>query len=283
MKFKTIFPTVLLIITTLFLTSCDTSESKDLEKDTTSMIQLKLVDAPDDNYDQVWVEIIDVRYNKNNDEAGWTSFDGYPNEGDGDMVDLTELIAGSSHILTDQEIESGMLSQVRLVLGENNYLIIEGSEEHIPLKTPSAQQSGLKLKLNTELVAGYSYTFTLDWDVQKSIVKAGNSGNYNLKPTIRVIAEANSGIIEGRVADIEETTENPIPLKAIIEVYNLSNEYITSTNSNEEGLFMASGISEGVYTLKVLSEGYSDTTSESLSVNKEESTSVGDILLTKSP
>ena len=52
----------------------------------------------------------------------------------------------------------------------------------------------------------------MDWDVQKSIVKAGNSGNYNLKPVIRVTAEANSGTISGRIADSTETETVLMPI-----------------------------------------------------------------------
>lgn len=266
MKIKSIFLTVFSIISILLLQSCDTKEinplndpnniSEDGPTDLTkSRIQFKLVDAPDDTYLEVWVEIVDVQYNRNDDDSGWTSFDGYP-KSPGDKVDLLSLTAGSSHILTDQDIESGMLSKVRLILGNDNWIKVEEQPDPIDLKTPSAQQSGLKLHLNTELVAGYSYTFVLDWNVQKSIVKAGNSGNYNLKPVIRVIAEANSGTILGRIADIleEEDGAEPMPIDgATIYVFPndsyLLEEEITSTvSSNEEdseGLFMVQGLAGG--------------------------------------
>lgn len=298
MKIKSIFFTVFFFISILLIQSCDTKETSVLDTNaTTSRIQLQLVDAPDDNYDQVWVEIIDVKYNRNDDEEGWTSFDGYPKE-TGDMVDLTNLIAGSSHILTDQEIESGMLSQVRLVLGENNYLVLKGENDElsddVPLKTPSAQQSGLKLTLNTELVAGYSYTFTLDWDVQKSIVKAGTSGNYNLKPVIRVVAEANSGSIFGSVADSEEV-EAPMPIGgAQLFVYPndgyTPGEEVTSTWSSDiegsEGEFMIQGLPGGatgtIYFLRVVKSDYESYNYGSVMVENGTDTNVGTILLTKS-
>jgi len=266
MKIKSIFLTVFSIISILLLQNCDTKEisplndqnsiSEDGPTDQTkSRIKFKLVDAPDDTYLEVWVEIVDVQYNRNDDDSGWTSFDGYP-KSPGDKVDLLSLTAGSSHILTDQDIESGMLSKVRLILGNDNWIKIEEQPEPFDLKTPSAQQSGLKLHLNTQLVAGYSYTFILDWDVQKSIVKAGKSGNYNLKPVIRVIAEANSGTILGRIADIleEEEGAEPMPIDdATIYVFPNNNyipeEEITSTVSSDEedseGLFMIQGLAGG--------------------------------------
>jgi len=220
MKIKSIFLAVFFVISFFLIQSCNTTnDGIDPNNNTTSRIQLKLVDAPGD-YDQVWVDIINVQYNRNDDDAGWTSFEGFPVVEGTHMIDLTELIAESTHILADEEIESGMLSKVRLVLGGNNYLILEGEDdevgEEIPLKTPSAQQSGLKLHLDTELVAGYSYTFILDWDVQKSIVKAGNSGIYNLKPVIHVIAEANSGTLFGRIAELMKLIQNQCHLKQLL-------------------------------------------------------------------
>lgn len=277
-------------ILVLIVESCENNERINLNNNTTSRIQLKLVDSPDDNYLEVWVEIIDVQYNRNDDDSGWLSFDGYP-KNTGDMVDLTSLIAGSSHILTDQEIESGMLSKVRLVLGDSNYLVIEGDEEgaeiQVDLKTPSAQQSGLKLHLDTEIVAGYSYDFTLDWDVQKSIVKAGNSGNYNLKPVIHVIAEANSGSIVGRIADSDETQDGAelMPLEdATIFIYSGSydTEPIASTLSNIEGDFMMQGVPGGTYLLRIEKTDYDDVEFGEVIVTNGETLDVGSIHMAKS-
>ncbi|GEM_PF-151068 len=285
MKIKSILSVVFSIIFLLFLQSCNNSEINN-SNSTTSHVNLKLVDAPDDSYKEVWVDIIDVQYNRSDDNIGWTSFDGFPVEEGSTLVDLLTLTAGSSHILTDQEIESGMLSQVRLVLGSKNSIVFEGSDEMVPLKTPSAQQSGLKLHLDTELVAGYSYTFILDWDVQKSIVKAGNSGIYNLKPVIRVTAEANSGTILGRVADTKETTENPMPLEALVSVYDVSDtsfsNAIASTTSNDEGVFMLQGIPGGSYVLTIEKEDYDIAYSETVPVINGEDKDAGTLLLTKS-
>jgi len=268
MKIKSIFLAVFFVISFFLIQSCNTTnDGIDPNNNTTSRIQLKLVDAPGD-YDQVWVDIINVQYNRNDDDAGWTSFEGFPVVEGTHMIDLTELIAESTHILADEEIESGMLSKVRLVLGGNNYLILEGEDdevgEEIPLKTPSAQQSGLKLHLDTELVAGYSYTFILDWDVQKSIVKAGNSGIYNLKPVIHVIAEANSGTLFGRIADTDETDTEPMPLEAAITLYAPGDtDFLNpgqNTSSNDEGLFMLPGVPEGDYLVRVTHDDYDDET-----------------------
>jgi len=258
LKLKAMKNNVIMIAILLFailgLQSCSDDTEK-LEK--TSRLQLKLVDAPGD-YEEVNVEIIDVLYNSTEDDGGWTSL--APEDFTPVEVDLTELIAGNELLLSDVIIPSGMLAQIRLVLGDNNTLVIEGEAEVIDLDTPSAQQSGLKLKINTELIPGYSYTFILDWDVQKSIVKAGNSGKYNLKPVIRVNAEVNSGSIFGQVVAkpiISDGTNEPIPLEgAVVRVTTMNGDDITGTVSDENGDFIIQGLDAGDYKIKIEHNNY---------------------------
>lgn len=239
------------IISVLAVNSCSDSEAEN----STARVQFKLVDAPGD-YLEVNVEIIDIQYNNSEDENGWESFELQ----DTIHVDLTELIAGNSLLLTDQIMPVGMLNQVRLVLGDGNTLKIEGEVEGegelFMLDTPSAQQSGLKLKLDTELEAGFSYSFILDWDVQKSIVEAGNSGKYNLKPVIKVTAEVNSGSLKGKVIQMVDEVEVAME-GVIVMLSNDLEEWNTETDS--EGNFMFQGLPGGEavsYLLKIEKEGY---------------------------
>jgi len=136
MKIKSIFLGMFMIISTLFFQSCNNNDAV-ISTSNTSKIQLKLVDS-EGNYDKVLVKIIDVQYNRNDDDMGWTTFEGFtlPDTDDpSNRIDLTELIAGNSIVLTDQDIESGMLSKIRLILGEGNAIVLEGETEEIPLKT----------------------------------------------------------------------------------------------------------------------------------------------------
>ena len=240
--------------------SCSESISSTDElspEDQTSRVRLVLVDAPGD-YMEVNVEIVDIQYNSSEDEEGWKSFDReYPIN-----VDLTELIADNTLLLSDEIIPSGMLKQIRLVLSDNNTIVIEGVPEPIALNTPSAQQSGLKLKLDAELEPGFSYTFILDWDVQKSIVKAGNSGSYNLKPVINVNAEVNSGTVKGNVVGKLSITEtDPVALEnitvSVFSVNDLDNS-VSSTQTDVNGDFTFLGLAGGSYIFKIMNLGYQD-------------------------
>jgi hypothetical protein len=85
-----------------------------------------------------------------------------------------------------------------LVLGTENYVKIEGVSQLIKLETPSAQQSGLKLNIQQDVVNGILYKIILDFDAAKSIIKTGNN-KYMLKPVIRTILNAVGGTIKGVV------------------------------------------------------------------------------------
>ena len=240
---------ITLVFTALAAWSC--SDDKISDPENGSRVILKLVDSEGD-YQEVNVEIIDIQYNSSEDENGWQSFTpegGYPIQ-----TDLTELVAGNELLLSDEIIPSGWMEQIRLVLSDNNTLKIEGQEDLIPLKTPSAQQSGLKIKLNQELDPGFSYTFILDWDVQRSIVSSGNSGQYILKPVIRANAEVNSGSVSGIVvADVigDESTDLFPQEEVVVNIYTLEGDYVTNSQTNENGEFLIQGLSPGEYEIRI--------------------------------
>ncbi|MEL4455996.1 DUF4382 domain-containing protein [Lutimonas vermicola] len=272
---------IIVVVISVFATLFGCNEGNGGTKDDTSRIQLKLIDEPDEKYKEVNIEIIDIQYNNTEDDEGWTSLkpvDGYPIK-----VDLTELVAGNDLLLSDDIIPSGSVNQIRLVLSDNNTLLLEGSADPIDLDTPSAEQSGLKLKLNTDLEGGFSYTFILDWDVSKSIVKAGNSGKYILKPVIRVNLEVNSGSISGIVVaeELEDEIDGAVPQdKTEVFIFTENDEYVGSTFTNDKGEFLVQGLDEGYYILKIVTLNYADFESKQpIMVTAGEITDAGTIEL----
>lgn len=277
MKKKILF-IVFAILSFTGFQSCDDNDGNKVDE--TSRVQLKLIDAEGD-YQEVNIEIIDILYNSSEDEKGWISFtpeSGYPIN-----VDLTELIAGNNVLLTDEIIASGMLKQIRLVLSDNNTLLLENETTPIHLDTPSAQQSGLKLKLDTELEPGFSYTFILDWDVHKSILKAGNSGKYILKPVIRVNTEVNSGSISGKVIgeDLNDNVSGAVPLEGIlVAVHEVENDtFITETYTNENGDFIIQGLDPDYYKIIIEDFSYINYESKETKITAGEVSDLGTIEL----
>ena len=256
---------------TLFF-SCNNDSSSPSESGT-SNISIRLVDGPGD-FDHVYVEVIDVRVkvnDPNEGEEGWVSLDPI-NTGVYDLLDLT---GGVNVLLVDDfQIPSGMLNQIRLVLGEDNTVVIDG--ETFPLNTPSAQQSGLKIKVNQVLEPGFTYDYILDFDVDQSIVIAGNSGNINLKPVINASAEVSSGIIQGAI--------NPFDFQVNASV--MVDGEVISTYVDENGNFMLYGVPAGNYTLTLTPDpdsGYMETIVENIEVVNGQITNIGIIDLQLAP
>ena len=277
MNFKRFCYIVIVMVTVLVFQSCD----DEIDIENTARVQLKLIDAPGD-YLEVNVNIIDVQYNNSEDDEGWRSFESF--EG-AQIIDLTELIGGVNHVLSDEIIQAGTLKQIRLVLGDGNTIVVEGEVEELPLDTPSSQQSGLKLNLDTELEAGFSYTFILDWNVQESIVKTG-SDMYILKPVIRVEAEAKTGGLEGIVTGdkVDDDAEEAVVLEGVLVKLFKANapqgeDAYATTTTNAEGYFIFEGLPTIDYEIEIEQEGYTVYESDDITVIVEDTASAGTIVL----
>src|ERR1043165_4059980 len=124
-----------------FMVSCSSESSK------SAFLQVKLTDAPGD-YQEVNVDIQDVQVNANeNSNSGWKSL----NVKKG-IYNLLQFTNGLDTLLGSAELPAGKVSQIRLVLGSNNTIKVD--DQTYSLTTPSAQQSGLKILVKTELKGG---------------------------------------------------------------------------------------------------------------------------------
>ncbi len=228
---------LVLLVTFLSVTSCNNEESpnENLEMARTTF---KLVDAPGD-YDNVFIDVQDIviKYNGGGDDVILGGDDASTiGEFNAGVYDLLELTGGVSALLADREIPAGDISQIRLILGEDNSVVVEG--ETFPLRTPSAQQSGLKIQVHQSLEEGILYEIILDFDVDRSIVPLGNGG-FNLKPVIRASIAAETGTVSGDVI--------PASLQTLVSATNGDIEISSYTDDN--GNYLLSGVPEGIYTV----------------------------------
>ena len=175
-------------------------------------LSLGLTDGPPprDTYEAIYVTIKEIRVN--HEDKGWETLNG-PDLNLPQTFNLLELVNGIIADLGAVELEAGHYNQMRLMLGTEpvgeqhdypNYLILEGDDEQIPLKVPSGYQTGIKLVKGFDIKHKGSTELLLDFNALKSVVKAGKSGKYLLKPTIKVI-ESRTFSVEGYVEEHEET------------------------------------------------------------------------------
>ncbi len=218
-------------IATLFLASCKNNDDNGAAS---YPMQIRLTDAPGD-YESVKIDVKNVMVhtagNANDNDNGWTTL-----STNARVYDLVTLTNGKDTLLANKTLPYGKISQLRLVLGNNNSVQVDGKT--YDLKTPSAQQSGLKIKVNETLTEGVTYVLTLDFDASRSIVKKGN-GDYSLKPVIRAFTTATSGAIKGMVT----------PANTMANVYAIMGTDTFGTMTNSTGNFLIPGLQAGTYTV----------------------------------
>jgi hypothetical protein len=112
------------------------------------------------------------------------------------IYNLLDFSNGLNTIIAKGDFDAGTISQIRLILGANNTVIVDGIV--YALSTPGDMQSGLKLKVDKKFEPGVSYTILLDFDANQSIVSQGK-GDYQLKPVIRIIDASTSGSLKGSI------------------------------------------------------------------------------------
>jgi hypothetical protein len=243
-----------------FLIGCDSSSSS---SSGSGNLSLYLTDVSTDEYQAVYVTIDEVLVHHGDPEDGETS-DGWQVVAmPGRTYDLLDLVNGALEKLGTTSLETGIYTQIRLMLkdtpdnGDNilgqmhpypNYIIDKEDAVH-ELDVPSGYQTGIKLVHSFEIVSGQTADLILDFDATKSVVQAGKSGKYILKPTIKVIGTVDNGIVSGTVTDKEDGLLSGVSVSAQISdlgAVNPADRVVvsTSTLTDENGnysMYLAPG------------------------------------------
>ncbi len=175
----------LILITSILLTGCTEAKTGEMTvKLTNSSTQkssgefmtkdLSLLTAI--NLD---VQGCSVHYSDTTSPSGWVDMPCTVG-----IYNLLDIDSDATVILVNElTMPVGNVTQVRLKLGPNNTIVIDGVTH--PLKVPSGQQSGLKINLHDYVSFTTYIEIVLDFDPFQSVVELGNGG-YILKPVIHV-------------------------------------------------------------------------------------------------
>jgi len=261
-----------LIASSLFivmLAACGGGESS---SSSTGILSLNLSDATTDEYNAVYVTIVEVQAHIGGDENEDSNWEVVASPGK--TYNLLELINGVREELGISELETGDYTQMRLIIGETpdngmnilseshlfgNYIIDTLNIYH-ELKIPSGYQTGIKIVHGFTISENQTTELILDFEASKSVVKAGNSGQWLLKPTIKVLDTNECSIVSGEIGD-----ENGDPLEGVLvsaQIYDPDADdekdsvvIQASTITDENGSYTIF-LQPGTYNIVAYKDGY---------------------------
>ncbi|SMO46138.1 DUF4382 domain-containing protein [Gracilimonas mengyeensis] len=232
---------LLLAAAVLGFSACSTDSD-----DGNGTLRVMLTDAPA-AYNEVNIEVEQVLVHRNEDAVPEEDGDGENDDDDADengewhvildesmTINLLDYQNGETLELGETELEAGQYSQIRLMLGDDNTIVVDG--ETYALTTPSAQQSGYKLNVNADIEEGEVYELIIDFDASQSIVATG-AGGFLLKPVLRTVDFEEQGSIAGTV----------MPIEAEPFVYAIHGQDTVGTQPDDNGNFQLTGLEEGTY------------------------------------
>ena len=215
-------------------------------------LRLALTDAPACGFDAVNVTVQKVRVHQSNNasdgDAGWSEVVLNPAR----KINLLNLRNGVLDELGQTPLPTGRYTQMRMILAENtgstlaNSVVPTGGTE-VALKTPSGQQSGVKANVSVDIAPNRIADFVVDFDACKSVVTAGNSGNYLLKPVVSVIPRyisAVRGFVDGSLAN--GNTAISLQQNGVV---------IKATSPDTSGQFLLQPVGAGSYSLVMAAPG----------------------------
>ena len=209
MKSRQFFCFLFAIITIFVLTAC--SGGGGGSNGGIGTLSLSLTDASSSDYKAVVVTIDEIQVHikgNGNSPNNWKAVDMPISPL---TINLLDLVNGVREDLGLVDLKARSYTQMRLIIGDTpnpdtlpfaNYVITNTDPVEIhELKIPSGDKTGFKIVNGFTIAADQKTELILDFDACRSVVQAGNSGQWLLKPTVKVRNTANYAIIEGRVTD----------------------------------------------------------------------------------
>ena len=209
MKSRQFFCFLFAIITIFILTAC--SGGGGGSSDGIGTLSLSLTDASSSDYKAVVVTIDEIQVHikgNGNSPNNWKAVDMPISPL---TINLLDLVNGVREDLGLVDLKARSYTQMRLIIGDTpnpdtlrfaNYVITNTDPVEIhELKIPSGDKTGFKIVNGFTIAADQKTELILDFDACRSVVQAGNSGQWLLKPTVKVRNTTNYAIIEGRVTD----------------------------------------------------------------------------------
>lgn len=169
-------------------------------------VSVAITDAPVDDAQEVWIQVTGVAF-KPQGAASEIVEEFAPR-----AINLLRYQQGDVAVLLDNvPMEAGKYEWLRLMVESepnvrDSYIVLNGHE--CELRVPSGAESGLKMNRGFSIEAGGSLALTIDFDLRQSLhappgqpsgTDEACTQGYILRPTLRLVDNANVGAVAGTV------------------------------------------------------------------------------------
>jgi hypothetical protein len=251
----------------------------------TGQLRLLLSDSPVDGADHVYLDVVRVEVRRLTDSGSeWVVLW----RGDR-QFDLLALQNERTAVLADALLPVGIYDEIRLVLAQGGGspiggpgfrspcdIVIDG--ESYPIKVPSGEQSGLKLKGEIEIARDTLTLLLIDFNVRQSVVQRGRKMEFLLKPTLQMYPVQISGSISGEATDDADGSA----LGGVTISAQQDGDEVLSTRTRDDGSYRLIPLREGLYDLVATRRGFAPQAIESVRVIRESDTAGQDFALEQS-
>jgi hypothetical protein len=247
-------------------------------------LSLAITDGPVDEASKVVVSFSGVSLKPANGPASDVLFTDVNGDPVIKTIDLLNLQGPNSEpLLIDQTLAAGHYNWLRLKIiasesTTDSYIMINGGT--FPLYVPSGDETGLKLNEGFDISDGGAATFTIDFDLRKSVLGPNNNNTaYKLKPTLRIVENDNVGHITGLVGDTARGHEDCTSTSYAVYAFSGSgvtaddidgidpNPVSTALVSSDTFSYALGFLDEGVYTLAFTCQSADDNAEADDAIN----------------
>lgn len=252
-----------------FTICCTACRQEKINLSGSSVLEIYLADLPAD-YQAVRMDIRQIMISissSTTDDSGWIEI---PLVRTG-LYNVLDFRNGRDTLLGKAALPTGTVSQIRLILGKGNQLILKDGSV-IPLEIPSAEESGLKLTVHTILTAGASRALVLDFDAARSIIRTEKSGQYLFRPVIHTFLKGSGAALEGRI----------LPDTVQVRIIAVTNTDTLGAIPDPDGYYRLDGMPADTYQLLIIPDplsGFMNDTLNNIQVHEGSTTTVDTVRL----